>query len=271
MITSFFKPKSDAASSSTTVSRACPQCTLLTDDATRTHCELCGKELDEPQPAKRHKATDAEANPPTPAASTAPAAAPPPLRFTRPGQFGDFKPKGFVPASTLVVSPGAVPRLLPPPTLRVEFKHLVPGENVLVIRNALTTSQAMVAELLTTTQQHLQRVQASGRGAIWVERNKTIPQTLLHAQTRMALRASAEALRSAASASMMRLPYAAMPPPSAVKACRLLPRGSTPAEQPSIVTPYRKASASRRCIPPPRSWAVQWLMLLPAVSVTTAL
>ena len=55
----------------------------------------------------------------------------------------------------------------------------------------------MVAELLTTTQQHLQRVQASGRGAIWVERNKTIPQTLLHAQTRMALRASAEALRSA--------------------------------------------------------------------------
>ena len=72
--------------------RACPACTLLTDDVSRTTCELCGCELDGPAaklgekalveeaPPKRRRSIESffkRANAPTPAAPpTAPTPAP---------------------------------------------------------------------------------------------------------------------------------------------------------------------------------------------------
>ncbi|EOD06217.1 hypothetical protein EMIHUDRAFT_121358 [Emiliania huxleyi CCMP1516] len=118
----------------------------------------------------------------------APAAAPP-LRFKR------WRENGFVASSTLCTSPAAVPRLLPPPTLQVEVLHASPGENVILIRKALAAaSQLVVAQLLTTAAQHLEQVRASGKGAIWVDESGAAT-TLLHGETRMALRASAVQLR----------------------------------------------------------------------------
>jgi len=118
----------------------------------------------------------------------APAAAPP-LRFKR------WRENGFVASSTLCTSPAAVPRLLPPPTLQVEVLHASPGKNVILIRKALAAaSQLVVAQLLTTAAQHLEQVRASGKGAIWVDESGAAT-TLLHGETRMALRASAVQLR----------------------------------------------------------------------------
>ena len=93
-----------------------------------------------------------------------------------------------------------LPRLLPPPTLQVEVLHASPGENVILIRKALAAaSQLVVAQLLTTAAQHLEQVRASGKGAIWVDESGAAT-TLLHGETRMALRASAVQLRGSGNA-----------------------------------------------------------------------
>jgi len=66
-------------------SRACPACTLLTDDGRRTACELCGCELDETpkpldEPPKRRRSIESFFNKPRAnlPALTGPPAAPPP-------------------------------------------------------------------------------------------------------------------------------------------------------------------------------------------------
>ena len=63
--------------------RACPACTLLTEDVTRTACELCGCELDDPPPTpKRRRSIESFFN--KPQANASPPAAPPAAPLSAP-------------------------------------------------------------------------------------------------------------------------------------------------------------------------------------------